>query len=659
MPRPFGPGPGGAGPHQSFHMLPQQQQQMGFPPQLPPGMPPFHTLPPHVQAHMLREQAMAHAHAQQQQRQQQQQQAVGGGGGGVGRGQPPLRSPGVPSYGGGPAPAGFPRMSPPPMPPPNHQQHQQQQQQQQQPGMSPMQHQGPGSPMMVPRGSAGMMPPMVMVPASSAAPSGLRPPPPPPPPPPSHFVRGPPQPQMLHPAMLQQQQQQLLQQQQQQQRQRQQGLTLPPGQGKPDARPPLPPIEMFPRGELMTAYDTRYVIMAQMRALDTPDPFNDDFYYHNAMRRKQEKSRREALMGLQPNSNVGAPAMPMPLPVWQETKEIAKKAKDDQADAVKKRIRQWESENRVLGHQARSDVHRPRALLVLSGAEGAESEEAGGESASATGDGDAPVSEGAPFETSLWRARLAIQRATNAMLAAYELNYLLHLPTTPPEKKAEVAARLGDVIVDLAVSLGLQRSTILQQADGKPAPDASTLEASLDLGVLSTVLELAKGQKLLSRCLAMLPPNQRSALVPSVLALTLARAPAASLRNAPSEQAKADAVRAEEALASELKNILQSPASLPLPILRRCVELVMTANRGRVGSLAAALGSVSRAEVLGAVLQKGGELSEAEGGEAAADWAALQGEFIAMAKEGTAAAAAAAAAAEGAAPAASTVQNKE
>ena len=42
-------------------------------------------------------------------------------------------------------------------------------------------------------------------------------------------------------------------------------------------------------------------------------------------------------------------------------------AKDDQADAVKKRIRQWESENRVLGHHARSDVHRPRALLVLSG----------------------------------------------------------------------------------------------------------------------------------------------------------------------------------------------------------------------------------------------------------------------------------------------------
>lgn len=58
----------------------------------------------------------------------------------------------------------------------------------------------------------------------------------------------------------------------------------------------------------------------------------------------------------------------------------------------------------------------------------------------------------------------------------------------------------------------------------------------------------------------------------------------------------------------------------------------MTAHRGR-GSLAGALGSVSRAEVLGAVLRKGGEMSEAQGGEVASDWAALQAEFIAMAKE--------------------------
>lgn len=95
---------------------------------------------------------------------------------------------------------------------------------------------------------------------------------------------------------------------------------------------------------------------------------------------------------------------------------------------------------------------------------------------------------------------------------------------------------------------------------------------------------------------------------------------------------KVDAIKAEEALANELKAVVQSPGALPLSILRRCIELVMTAHRGR-GSLAAALGSVPRAEVLGAVLRRGGEMSEAEGGNAATDWATLQAEFIAMAKE--------------------------
>ena len=56
-----------------------------------------------------------------------------------------------------------------------------------------------------------------------------------------------------------------------------------------------------------------------------------------------------------------------------------------------------------------------------------------------------------------------------------QLNYLLHLPTTPPEKKAEVAGRLRDVIVDLAVSLGLERSTILQQVNSLHASAVSIL----------------------------------------------------------------------------------------------------------------------------------------------------------------------------------------
>lgn len=61
------------------------------------------------------------------------------------------------------------------------------------------------------------------------------------------------------------------------------------------------------------------------------------------------------------------------------------------------------------------DVCR-RMLIYTTGAQGA-----GEEGESGPLDGDVMVSGGAPFETQLWRARLAIQRATSAMLAAYEV----------------------------------------------------------------------------------------------------------------------------------------------------------------------------------------------------------------------------------------------
>lgn len=52
--------------------------------------------------------------------------------------------------------------------------------------------------------------------------------------------------------------------------------------------------------------------------------------------------------------------------------------------------------------------------------------------------------------------------------ALWQLNYLLQVPGTSPAKRAEVAGQLGHVMTDLAVSLGLDRSTLTQQvSDGR------------------------------------------------------------------------------------------------------------------------------------------------------------------------------------------------
>jgi hypothetical protein len=47
----------------------------------------------------------------------------------------------------------------------------------------------------------------------------------------------------------------------------------------------------------MSGYDVRFVTTAQMRALDTQDPYSDDFYFHNFIRKQEERKRREAAGG--------------------------------------------------------------------------------------------------------------------------------------------------------------------------------------------------------------------------------------------------------------------------------------------------------------------------------------------------------------------------
>lgn len=206
---------------------PQQQQHSGFSQFPPSGMPPFHTLPPHVQAHLMQQQAIVHARS------------------GAPR---TLHSPAPP-----PRPPRFvsasPRISS--LPPQQQQQH------------SGMALQRPGSP--IPMGG-GVLPrgvPMIISGqqqvfsqrdggAGSRAPPGLgihhHSPTPrfarPPMPPPSPILTPQQQMQMHH------QQHQMHQHMHQHQHQ---GV-------RPDARPPPPPLEMFPRGELMTAYDTRRVV---------------------------------------------------------------------------------------------------------------------------------------------------------------------------------------------------------------------------------------------------------------------------------------------------------------------------------------------------------------------------------------------------------------
>ncbi|CAM9815659.1 unnamed protein product [Chrysoparadoxa australica] len=385
----------------------------------------------------------------------------------------------------------------------------------------------------------------------------------------------------------------------------------------PPVRPPQADVRGFPCGDMMTQYDVRFVATAQMRALETSDPYKDDFYFHNFVRKKAERTRQEQHQKAfgDGQSHPPPPSLPpLALPVWHETKAIHRKEETEKRESNEKRSKEWESEHKVLGHTARADVTKPRALLKIPSAS-----QAGEETSQ---EGAAPSSTGATFDGQLWLARTAIEQAGAALLDLDELRHMLDLPLPPP-RRMELLEEQGKVLWQLAKSVGIRGT------DGQAPATEVEIESGLDLQVLSTVLELGKGQKALARALGKLQHRQCWGLIPAVLALTLARPPPSTGKGTDRQQA--DALAAEGKLMKAVKEMVENSHAPPSAhTLERCLVLVMAAHAGR-GSLGGALLERSRAEAMHAVLQVGTKVCR---GEAEARWAQLQAEFMGMVTAG-------------------------
>jgi hypothetical protein len=55
----------------------------------------------------------------------------------------------------------------------------------------------------------------------------------------------------------------------------------------------------------------------------------------------------------------------VPLPVWKETKERILQQMNDSRRAFHDKSRSWEVKEQVLGHQVRTNIHRPREQLSM------------------------------------------------------------------------------------------------------------------------------------------------------------------------------------------------------------------------------------------------------------------------------------------------------
>lgn len=166
----------------------------------------------------------------------------------------------------------------------------------------------------------------------------------------------------------------------------------------------------------------------------------------------------------------------------QKTPASAKKF-EKEMESRSKRSKEWTAEHSTLGHTAKSDVSRPRALIAVHTAEDTTS---------------APNKERA----SLWKARLYVDQGYQAYHAVVDV-WREAPPGTVPR---EIQPHMVKLLKCLGVKLEKPPSTY-----------------TVDESALSLLLKLPKGQTLLARILeqALLPPNAVQALLPVALSIAI------------------------------------------------------------------------------------------------------------------------------------------
>jgi len=407
-----------------------------------------------------------------------------------------------------------------------------------------------------------------------------------------------------------QQQQSSRRYQQQQQQQQQQ--------------PQQPSRKDVARGKFMSPSDVRYVVNRVLAPMESNDPFADDFYFIQYSIKKNAAARAAALeaaaaaqRGETPAATTANNPLPaaiyVPLPVWKETKERIRLQMQMTRRSFHARSREWERQEKVLGHQVRTDIRRPREQLAMpvvaeqydsSGGGSAEmmseleqeAEEAAASAVSLGGDGGdggtggvvdsnskndsndnssnsknsmnlSSLTKELPFSSRLWSMRRAVQRAYEALYTVQELQHLLSSPLVAanPAAHAEIAREIDSAITLLSQSVGIRAPTIAAggaAAGGDVAAPAGVFGSmpgsegfTLDGGHVGAILQTTIGKKLMCRSLKLLIPPHRWALLPVILAKILLSTPPAE--NPKNPGAAGEALAVEQRLLKTIIEFLQ------------------------------------------------------------------------------------------------------
>jgi len=379
---------------------------------------------------------------------------------------------------------------------------------------------------------------------------------------------------------------------------------ISPLQQLPDVPPRAPP----PHGEKMFPQDLCYVYEQCIRGLETDDPYNDDYYCHQYLARREARAKRKleleqarlANSGLRSEGGQG-PASPdrisspnhqimLPIPVWHETKEMSRKMKEAYEKEQTERVRKWEKGNQVLGHFEKATFARPTKALALF-----INEEEKMDVKSKTGK--------QLFSTNLWEARASVEKANQCYLSIGEFRNLLEIQQLPPDKVNEIRFQIDRSVEGLESAYGLE-------------------EEDIDFSGLGGLLGLAKGRRALARSLVLLPPPSRWRLLPAILAATLQALPAPD---------KTDAAKSEERLMRTLLEMVEQSRMPPtLETLKMCLQTIIALHSG---SLRKALSNIARAALMEAILKKGAVIAQSGSIEEQESWSSLSNTFLSLAAQ--------------------------
>jgi len=325
----------------------------------------------------------------------------------------------------------------------------------------------------------------------------------------------------------------------------------------------------------MPPRDLTYVIGSMMRPLTMEDPFTQDHYYHNY----QEAKRNEVVAqmgGMIPGEQL---AMLTPLPVLLSKKLKIEKKEGKWRSNVEDRAKKWEDEEKVLGHESKRDVKKPRAQIAIPVLK------------KEKGVGD---DEEETLRVEMWNARTSIDAGYSALLELFELQRLVKDPRVNPNRRNQLMNAVQANIKALEESFGCSTTE-------SSSPEIEDTKA-LDSEVLASVLRLPKGQALLARCIetGMLPHSAACCVLPHALSLVIS-----SARGTNSQQ-----TGKEDRLLLAFQQNLISVKEPPLPpsTFKSCVSQICSSHEEKGGLRKSIKGAKSRAQVLHTLMKRAGEV---------------------------------------------------